>query len=481
MAAELSQGRPLRVQRRRVRWFFAWLLVAIGAIDVVEAFVVHHTLRDRVLEAMLPTTITEGSRTAVVISGLALLLLARGMAAGKRAAWLVTCLVLGASAALHLVKDLDFEQASLAAWILLGLWWLRADFQAASDSAALKRGAIVMGLGALLIVIEAEAGALLLHNQLSPRFGPIRSLEQLVLGWVGGSAYQPRTERAAWFLASLPWISGALLLIGLVELLRPVASRAGATDEERERARRVLRRWGRNPVAWLALAAGNSFCWAADNCFVAYRVSGGVALALGDPVGPPAELEVAVEAFIELCERRGWTPAFYQTETDASYGARGQTIIKVGLDAIVETGSFSLAGSDRADLRYAVRRCEREGVAFSFQRGDEAWEAAAAELRDVSARWLGSQREPELGFSVGQLESLDDEAVTVAMARTADGRLAALRELAAGPETEGVDARSHAPAAGRSLRRHGGADRGVADGGAAARARAGEPGARDRR
>jgi phosphatidylglycerol lysyltransferase len=425
VASEFASSRLLRIQRRRGRWFFAGLLVAIGAIDVVEAFVVHHTLRTRALESLLPTSITEGSRTAVVISGLALLLLARGMAKGKRVAWLLTCMVLGASAVLHLVKDLDFEQAALAAWVLLGLWWLRSDFQAASDSAALKRGVATLALGIGLAVLEAEVGSLLLHNQLSPQVGPLRSLEQLLYSWFGGSAYQPRTARAEWFLQSLPWVSGALMLIGLLQLLRPVTARVAAPAADRARAIALASRWAHNPVSWLALAPGNALVWAGEEAFVAHRVSGRVAVALGDPVGPRREHEMAIEAFVEHCERHDWNPAFYQVEVEAPYRRREQTVLPIGSDAVVEASNFSLGGKQRSDLRYAVRRCQREGVEFSFLPGDKTWELAAEELRELSVSWLAAARMPELGFSLGRLESLDDPAVTVATARTSDGRIAA--------------------------------------------------------
>jgi len=74
-----------------------------------------------------------GGRTGVVMSALALLLLAGGVSRGKRIAWQFTSIVLVASIGFDLVKDLDFEDAALSAWILIGLWWFRGHFQANSD------------------------------------------------------------------------------------------------------------------------------------------------------------------------------------------------------------------------------------------------------------------------------------------------------------------------------------------------------------
>lgn len=113
----------LRLQRRRVRLFFAGLLVISSMLDVVGALLVQHQTRSEVLETLLPATITLGGRTGAVLSGLGLLLLATGIARGKRVAFRLTLVLLMATIAFELVKDLDFEAAALFAWILVGLWW----------------------------------------------------------------------------------------------------------------------------------------------------------------------------------------------------------------------------------------------------------------------------------------------------------------------------------------------------------------------
>ena len=53
------------------------------------------------------------------------------------------------------------------------------------------------------------------------------------------------------------------------------------------------------------------------DAYVAYRVVGGVALALGDPVGTADGSQRAIEEFLDLCAARGWTPCFYATTGQA--------------------------------------------------------------------------------------------------------------------------------------------------------------------
>ena len=77
-------GYEARIERRRVRVFFAGLLVVSAVIDIVGTLVVHHQTRTQVLETLLPAAVTLGGRTGAVLSGLGLLLLAGGIARGKR-------------------------------------------------------------------------------------------------------------------------------------------------------------------------------------------------------------------------------------------------------------------------------------------------------------------------------------------------------------------------------------------------------------
>src|SRR5437773_4838364 len=222
----------LRAERRRVRWFFAGLLVISAVMDVVGGPLVQHQTRSQVIEALLPASVTLGGRTGAVLSGLALLLLAGGIARGKRLAFRLTLAVLGATIAFELIKDLDFEAASLFAWTLFGLWLFRAHFTADSDPSRIRWGLAVLALGLMTAVLYALAGAALLANQLRPEVGVVRTLESLLAELAGSpAAYHALTGRAEWFLGTLPVVSYALVIVALVQLLKPaIAPRAATAD-----------------------------------------------------------------------------------------------------------------------------------------------------------------------------------------------------------------------------------------------------------
>jgi phosphatidylglycerol lysyltransferase len=414
-----------RMERRRVRWFFAGLLVVSSVLGIVGTLVVTHQTRSQVLETLLPASVTLGGRTGAVLSGLGLLLLAGGIARGKRVAFRLTLIVLGATVAFELVKDLDFELAALFAWILFGLWWFRANFDADSDPVRLRLGLIVLLIGLSASVLYAVVGAAILQGQLRPEFGVVRTLESLLLAVSGGpTRYRAVTERADWFLTSLPVVSYALILIALTQVLRPVlAPRAVAA--ERERLHQLLSRWGRNYISHLAVHGASSYQWLDGNGCVAFTLGGRVALALGDPVAPPVLLERAVRDFVAYCEKQDWIAAFYQVDEVSPYRSAGMTLVPIGSEAILETSGFALSGRKKADVRYAVHRAEKQGMSFVFGAAPAIAASYSPRLHEVSGSWLLMHQSPELGYSLGTLSTLSDPDITVGLALAADGRLEA--------------------------------------------------------
>src|SRR2546430_12168902 len=396
----------LRLQRRRVRLFVAGLLVISGMLDVVGALLVHHRTRSGALETLLAATITLGGRTGAVLSGLGLLLLATGIARGKRVAFRLTLVLLVATIAFELIKDLDFEAAALFAWILLGLWWFRHHFDAESDPTRLRWGLFVLAIGLLTAVVYALAGTALLENQLRPEVGLTRTAETLLAALAGSpTAYRALTERASWFLSTLPIVSYALILVALTQLLRPVLA-PSPTKAERERLHQLLNVWGRTYISHLAVHGASSYHWLDGEGCVAFTLRGRSALALGDPIGPPEILERAAREFVSYCDRQDWIPAFYQVDEVAPYRALGLTLVPIGAEGVLRVADFGLQGKKRADLRYAVRRCEKTGIKYVFAPGPEILAKHSDQLRGVSERWLQSHHSPELSSSLGTLLTL---------------------------------------------------------------------------
>lgn len=398
----------------------------VGSLDVVQALIAQHPVRAQILDAILPASVTLTGRTGTVIAGLSLLLLAGGVGRGKRVAWQLTLVALAASIVLHLVKDLDLEEAVLAAWVIAGLWWMRPHFRVASDSGVVARGTAVLALGLLLVMLYGVVGLWVLRDQLTPGFEVPRALDNLVHALAQESGpYDALTDRAAWFLQSLAWIAYGLVIVGLLILLRPAeAPAAGRVD--RRRLRHLTSQWGHNHISHIAQHGPDSLFWldGGEAC-VAYSVRSSTAIALGDPISAPEDRARALREFRRFCDDHGWTCALYQVEDPTLYRGLGYRLVPIGSEAIVSTGSFSLSGRRRADVRHAVTRMAREGVTFRFMPGPEALDEVAEEMAQLSGSWLRAGKGREMGFGLGTLATLHDPDITTGLAFDAHGDLQA--------------------------------------------------------
>ena len=111
---------------------------------------------------------------------------------------------------------------------------------------------------------------------------------------------------------------------------------------------------------------------------------------LGDPVGPPAEWPDLVWRFIKLADRP-WRQGSLLPDAPPSslplYLDAGLKYFKLGEVARVFLPSFTLEGSARAGLRYALKRGERDGLQFEMI-PPERVASIIDEIERISDAWL---------------------------------------------------------------------------------------------
>ena len=101
----------------------ALLTAAMGVVNVISAVI--PSMRDRLrllrlLGEYSPFTISAGGHLASALAGFALLLLSVSLWRRKQLGWLLTLSILIVSIPIHLLKGLDYEEATFAA-LLAGL------------------------------------------------------------------------------------------------------------------------------------------------------------------------------------------------------------------------------------------------------------------------------------------------------------------------------------------------------------------------
>jgi lysylphosphatidylglycerol synthetase-like protein (DUF2156 family) len=234
----------------------------------------------------------------------------------------------------------------------------------------------------------------------------------------------PRDEGTR-LLAGWTGVAAWLVVFGTaVRLVRP---RAPAGDAGRARA--LVDRHGDGPLSFMATWPGNRYWFLPDgSAMVAYRVLGGVALTTGDPVGEPSVRSAAVAGFTDFCADHGWTPCWYSVTDDTvrALESTGGQRLQVAAETWLPLGDLAFTGRRWQDVRTALNRAAREGVQARWVR----WSRAPLGLREQVARlseeWLSDKGLPEMGFTLGGLDELADDAVRCLLAVGPDGSVQAV-------------------------------------------------------
>ncbi|WP_162958386.1 bifunctional lysylphosphatidylglycerol flippase/synthetase MprF [Nocardia yunnanensis] len=193
------------------------------------------------------------------------------------------------------------------------------------------------------------------------------------------------------------------------------------------RMRALLSRFGTNSMSWMTTWPGNRYWFEPEaDGFVAFRVIGRVAVTTGEPVGPDPVRTLT--GFLGNCREQGWTPCLYAVgaNTRALLASAGWTCLQIAEDATIPLGSLAFTGKTYQDARTALNRARAAGVSARWIDYRGAAAETTAQIEEVCARWLAEKGLPELGFTLGNLASLDDPRVRVLVAVDAAGRVHAV-------------------------------------------------------
>jgi len=367
--------------------FIAVTTFGVGATLVVSGAMQAFIDRLQILQVSVPLWAVETSHLLTSIAGLVLLFAARGLFHRLDGAWWLAFSITLFSIPFALTKGLAIVAPSVAGVLLVGLVMARRQFgrHASLLSYPLTRGWLI----AVGCVLAAMVWILFFA------FYDVEYRHEL--WWqFEFDATAPRALRAVIGVAVLG------LALGLFQLLRPAAGRiAPPTIADLEHARRIAVKQPR-PEGLLALMGDKSFLFSdSGNSFLMFAKRGRTWAALGDPVGSREEWPELVWRFVELADAHGGRAAFYQVPAASVplYLDAGLKLLKLGEEAHVPLAAFSLKGSSRAGLRYALKRGERDGLDFEMIPPGSV-SAVIDEIEDISKVWLTGQAVGEKGFSV---------------------------------------------------------------------------------
>lgn len=395
-----SLGRPVRGSGRW-RPILAWLTAGVGLINLWVA----------VVSANAASGATPGigsaASAATVASGVCLVLVARGLARGKRRAWTLAILLLAASAVFQLVHGSRIPEALAVGALAAALLVLSSAFEEPGDPTS--RVPALVWLTAFVGIIFGYGGvALWIDRSLADRPWSLGfAVEETTRGLAGLGLSRSMHLNGAfgeWFPLSVTFIATVGAVVVLQAWLRPWRERRVRHERESESARTLVRRWGADTLSPFTLRDDKSLFFSDDGgSFLAYTVRAGVALISGDPVGSPDGAIEIIRAFVSFARSRGWRVAVLgASETTLPlYRDAGLRALYWGDEGVVDTAAFSLEGRRIRKVRQSVNRLERAGFTSRVVRAGDLPADDLSALNEIARGW-------HAGCTLGGVMALND-------------------------------------------------------------------------
>ncbi|MGW6693917.1 bifunctional lysylphosphatidylglycerol flippase/synthetase MprF [Rhodococcus sp. NPDC054953] len=377
-----------------------------------------------------------------LMPSLLLLVLADGLRRGRRFAWIAACIAQLALVALALVNvgiryigfvpeqslfyglDTPTVYRTIAPFltpiaVLLVLLVTRRFFTVAAPRGTYRRLWLrVTALTAALAGCYLALGMLVRAGfDRAPTLGslladyPQRLVPPVYLQWLDPRFLpdDPATTLLYEWTGVLFWVG-----VGAAVAATFLTPSRGEHPDDVERARALLEAGTGSPLSWMTTWRGNRYWFAPDGAgYVAYRVIGGVALTTGDPVGPRTSLPGYVTGFADFATENGWTPCFYSVtaELRAVTDSLGWAGIQVAEETVLHLDTLEFTGKKFQDVRTALNRATRAGVHAEWMSFPDAPLALTDQVTAISEEWVADKGMPEMGFTLGGLDEIDDRRV----------------------------------------------------------------------
>ena len=420
---EAAADDPMRALSRhrrqvRVRTIASRAILALAVITLISATRPRLWQPVVVLGEVAWNARPRVARPSLVLAAVVMLGTSRGLRRGHSIAWAGTLAVLAVSAMLHLVHRVDVIPTVL---VLAAAGWLalqRASFPVRATRREVRRAALIAGTWLLLTGAAEVLFRLALRTEPEHR-SALRDL-----------AADIDLALVVVFVVALVWF--------VMSPQRPGRLHTAAHLAERERARRVVERWGRGTLDYFALRDDKDWFFVGESV-VAHAVRGGVCLVSPDAIGPPGEQADAWAEFLDYAVDCGWSVAVLGASADwlPIYEASGLRAVYLGDEAIVDCPGFSLDGHARKSLRQAVNRVAKAGYTTTFVESTAVDPALRAQIEEVADQSRRGEAERGFSMTLSRLFDPHDAGLMLSVTTSAEGRVDAFCQWAPAPGIDG--------------------------------------------
>jgi phosphatidylglycerol lysyltransferase len=412
----------------------AMLTFILGIVNIVSVVTPPIHQRLRLIREYIPLSAIHASNLLVLLTGVTLLVTTAFLFRGLSNAWLIALILSLISLIGHLTKALDYEEAIIAACTVAALIATAGQYRRRSSTKWLQAGLKTSAISfAAALIFGFMSFYFIDPKHFGMDFTWKQSLEHTFRGYllVEDTSLDPKTpfgHELLWLIRSLGFLTWGFLLVSLIQ---PRLVKPATTENFRERAKFLLAQFGNSPVDYFKLYKDKlHFFSDIHDAFVAYRIAGGFAIVLEEPVCAEEYKADVIAEFDKHCRKMGLKPAFYRVDENGMQWVNElrKSKLKIGQEAILEVTSFTLEGKDKKSLRNGLNNLSKNGLVTAAHSAPHT-EAFIAQLKIVSDEWLESFDKEEYIFSQGMFDEKELEQQDIIALEDASGTIKAFLNI----------------------------------------------------
>jgi phosphatidylglycerol lysyltransferase len=410
---------PRRVElARRV---IAGIVGASGALMLLSVATPGLHNRLLLLEQAVPLPLVEVGAFSAAVTGVLLLVIARGLAKGYSAAFRATVIILVVAAISSLLKGFDYEEAIILSGVALLAVAQSPLFDRPSHGDWLEGRDLGVAFVALIVFLVFGVFA---HRVSATTFERLSQVEY-------------RLE-AARFVRTAITLAVAVGTAALYVLLRVPVRFKRPPEEAVERALQLNSEIGSATTPLMVANGDKAVFFDDDRGFCLYRTIGPYMVVFSDPiVRSQAERNIFLNALFTFAGEIDRRPILYQVSLDwiPALHDRGYAFFKLGEEGHLPLSRVTLEGPGGKLYRQIIRRGERDLVRFRVVAPFEV-RRLLPHIREISDDWLVGRQVRERQFSIGFFDEQYLAHFPLAIVEDESGRVIAFANVLPGPRRD---------------------------------------------
>src|SRR6185437_2723843 len=266
----------------------AFVIFVLGVINVASAITPAIPTRLRLVTDFLPSGIVNTSTILILVFGLFLIVLSVFLFKGSKQAWYAGLLLTGLSFLGHLIKGVDYEEASLALVSFLVLFYTRKSYTLRPNPKLTRISYLVMVFSVLSVFLYGVTGLYFIPKEhFGKAFNFIEAVEGIarILFIFDSSELNPQTHLASLFILSIYCSEGLAIIFIAYGLMKPYFEEPYNTEEDVKTANDIVSNYGKSPLDFFKTYPDKFFFFSdSRDAFISFKLTKHFAIVLENPV-----------------------------------------------------------------------------------------------------------------------------------------------------------------------------------------------------